>query len=784
MGSPLQNLTLRPGRRTLLGAMLVLLLWPALMIFPYTPETYLDASWQETLVHAHTRGWQFGRDIIFTWGPWGFLHSIFHLGDAAATARLTWELGGKLLLALGLLAGTRQLSPGRQAGFVAVCLLCAPVFQDTAYLLFITIAVLAGLLRPGVHRAELLAFVAVLAFLAQIKFTYALLAGAGVALACAVQLYHRRWVPAALAGGGFVTAFVAWWLAAGQNPDNIVPYLRRSWEISTGYADAMSMDESLAVFLCGLTVLALQGAVVWQIWRRQTDRALAAATALFLLAVWFLAWKHGFTRADGHVMGFFLYALPVTVAVPALCPPVPRRLWLDMAVVPCLAGLWFFDPALLPKLPGEAISRLKVNVTAAFHSPRLPAAWRAELERARTTAALPAIQRAVGDATVDVYNYEQGVALLNGLNFSPRPVFQSYSAYTSRLAARNLRHYQSAAAPAFLLWHHSTIDERFPTLDDAPLIAELPRGYREVLTEGDFLLLQRTSPLPAAPLARELLHQQKVALGETIPVPFLPDCALWLQIFADPTRLGRLRSLLYKPALLTMTVEEVTGRQTTWRLLPRIAEDGFLLTPFLETQSDFAAYLRGRGRKQIRSLRLNAPGGGGEFWKGAEVRFHALRGLPVENDAAYQELVEQGITNVAPGKVTAPAPLEIFSAGSGKAALLHAPATMEFAVPAGTTRLQAGFGLRPGAYGEGGNTDGVEFSVVAAWPDGRTETLWRRWLDPVRHSTDRGTQTIELALPANPPAALVLHTKPGLAMRPDWDWSYWTRIKFLPAATP
>jgi hypothetical protein len=780
MGSPLQNFSLRPGRRTLLGASLVLFLWPALMIFPYTPETYLDASWQEVLVHAHTRGWQFGRDIIFTWGPWGFLHSIFHLGDAAAVTRLTWELGGKLLLAAGLVAGTRHLPPARQAGFVAAVVLCAPVFQDTAYLLFITIAVLAVLLRPGAHRAELLAFVAVLAFLAQIKFTYALLAGTGVALACAGHLYHRRWLPAALGGGGFVVAFVAWWLAAGQNPDHIVPYLRRSWEISTGYADAMSMDESLAVFLCGLAVLALQGAVVWQIWRRQADHALAAGMGLFLIAVWFLAWKHGFTRADGHVMGFFLYALPVTVALPALCLPVPRARWLPLAIVPCLAGLWFFDPALLPKLPGEAVSRLKVNLLAAFHAPRLPAAWRAELAGARGPHALPAVRRAVGDATIDVYNYEQGVALLNGLNFSPRPVFQSYSAYTSRLAARNLRHYQSAEAPAFLLWHHSTIDERFPTMDDAPLVAELPRGYREVLSEGGFLLLQRTAPLPAAPLARELLHRQKVTLGETIPVPAIPDGALWLQVFADPTRLGRLRALLYKPARLTLTVEEVTGRQTTWRLLPRIAEDGFLLTPFLETQSDFAAYLRGRGRKQIRALRLDAPDGGGEFWKGAEVRFHALRGLSVENEAAYQELVEQGIAHIAPGKVTAPAPLEVFSAGPDKAALLHAPAAMEFAVPAGTARLQAGFGLRPGAYSQGGNSDGVEFSVVATWPDGRTETLWRRWLDPVRHSADRGTQPLELTLPANPPSSLVLHTKPGPAMRTDWDWSYWTRIKFLP----
>ncbi len=784
MGSPLQDLKPRPSRRILLDVVLVLLLWPVLMIFPSAPETYLDASWQETLVYAHAQGWQFGRDLIFTWGPWGFLNSIFHFGDAAAVTRLGWELGGKLLLVVGLLAGTRRLSPGRQAVFAVVCALCLPVFQDAAYLLFITVAVLAGLLRPGAQRGVMLAIVVALAFLAQIKFTYALLVGAGVGLAGVVHLSRRQWLAAGLLGGGFLLAYLGWWLAAGQNPDNIVPYLRRSWEVSTGYAEAMSADESLAVFLCGLAVLAFHGAFVWQIWRRQTDRALAAGTVLFLLAVWFLAWKHGFTRADGHVMGFFFYALPVALVLPVLCfPEVPRWSWLDLAVLPCLAGLWFFEPGLPLKLPASALSRLQVNIPAAWHITTLPAAWRAELERARTANALPTIRRAVGAASVDVFNYEQGVALLNGLNFSPRPVFQGYSAYTSRLAGRNLHHYQSAA-PDYVLWHHSSIDDRFPTLDDAPLVAELARAYRPVLTEDDFLLLQRTAPFPAAPLARELLQRQTVALGESLAVPAVSDCALWVQIFPDATQLGRLRALLYKPAMLNLTVEEVTGRQTTWRLLPRIAEDGFLLQPFLETQSDFGAYLRGRGRKQIRSLRIDASAGDGEFWKGAEVRFLALRGLPIENEAAYLELVEAGVTNLAPGKVAAPAPLEIFSLGTDKAALLHAPARMEFTLPAGTARLTASFGLRPGAYDQGGHTEGVEFRVTATWLDGRTETLWRRWLDPVHHSVDRGVQSMEITLPASRPATVILQTGPGPTGNTQWAWSYWTQIKFSPAPVP
>jgi hypothetical protein len=783
MGPPLPTNGSPARPPWLLGTALVAVLWPALMVFPYAPETYLDASWQLTLLHAHVQGWQFGRDVIFTWGPWGFLNSVFHLGEAAAGPRLAWEIGGKLLMAAGLVAAIRTLRPVRQVLIVIACVLCASVFQDAAYQVFITVAGLLLLRSPRRPWGEELAYVALLAFLGLFKFTYLLLAAAGIGLAVAARLWLREWRPAAWLAGGFLAALLGGWLAAGQNPDNLVPYLRRSWEVSSGYPDAMAMEETFGVFLSGLALLGLAGAFLWRLARTANRSIATLAATLFLALAWLLAWKHGFTRADGHVLGFFLYALPLAVLLPGWFFPGRRWHWLDAAVIPCLTGLWLFDAAQLQALPGLALTRLRVNAVATFNSPRLPPAWQAELERARAAANLPAIRRAVGHATVDVYNYEQGVALLNGLNFKPRPVFQGYSAYTARLAGRNLRFYQSPAAPEYLLWHHSSIDERFPATDDAQLLAELPRGYRPVLSEGEFLLLRREKPLLAAPLARELIHRQIVGLGEPLAVPPTAGTALWVQVFSSATTLGKLRALFYKPAALNLTVEEVTGRRTTWRLLPRVAEDGFLLQPFVETQSDFAAFLRGRGRKQIRSVQLDAPAGR-DFWKGGEIRFHALRELPIENDALHVEFVEQGVANAVPARVESPAALEFFDADNARAVLSHAPSALAFTPPAGATRLQAGFGLRPGAYTDGAHTDGVDFSVTATWPDGRTAVLWRRFLDPVRHSADRGTQALDLALPPDLPASLVLRTGPGPAGRTDWDWSYWTGIRFTPSAQP
>ena len=66
------------------AALLTLALALSLFSVPNPPNAKLDGSWQEMLVHAHAHGIQFGGDLVFTWGPWGFLCSLYHLGGEGA----------------------------------------------------------------------------------------------------------------------------------------------------------------------------------------------------------------------------------------------------------------------------------------------------------------------------------------------------------------------------------------------------------------------------------------------------------------------------------------------------------------------------------------------------------------------------------------------------------------------------------------------------------------------------------------------------------------------------
>ena len=99
------------------GIILTLALGLSLMGYPGPPNAGLDGSWQEMLVHAHGAGLQFGKDIIFTWGPWGFLGTHFHLGSVAAVPILVWQTAGQFLVALCLINLTWRLSLVRRLVF-------------------------------------------------------------------------------------------------------------------------------------------------------------------------------------------------------------------------------------------------------------------------------------------------------------------------------------------------------------------------------------------------------------------------------------------------------------------------------------------------------------------------------------------------------------------------------------------------------------------------------------------------------------------------------------------
>jgi hypothetical protein len=88
------------------------------------------------------------------------------------------------------------------------------------------------------------------------------------------------------------------------------------------------------------------------------------------------------------------------------------------------------------------------------------------------------------------------------------------------------------------------------------------------------------------------------------------------------------------------------------------------------------------------------------------------------------------------------------------------------------------FGLLPGAYQNGNDTDGVEFVIEFVSASGRTTELLRRFLDPMRQEADRPAQRFTLEPPKEKGGKLIFRALPGPRGSQSFDWSYWTDVSF------
>ena len=322
-------------------------------------------------------------------------------------------------------------------------------------------------------------------------------------------------------------------------------------------------------------------------WRGSKDPLAQTPGICLLGAGIFLAWKEGFVRADNHVVTFLLYAFFIAATMPAFL----RVSWekrflfflltaatLVFALVPFTMQYTTFVAAIRV----GAIPKLTDTFTALFTPAEFKRRLEAHLESRRRAALLPRMAAIVGDAPVGVLNYDQDVAILNGFNYRPHPVFQDYSAYTPELQRMNSVFFDSEEAPEYVLWRYGTIDLRFPTLDDGQIVLRILDSYLPVTKEKEYVLWRRNA-LRGHGYSLNRQAEIKGSLGQWIPIP---NNATWLKIELHETRFGTVRKFLCRASVPCIDIRLEDGQTLRYRLLPGNAFSGFVVNPLLQSEAD------------------------------------------------------------------------------------------------------------------------------------------------------------------------------------------------------
>ena len=217
--------------------------------FPQIPlnTRTLDASWQAVLGYAHKTEMQFGRDIVFTYGPLGYLSNEC-FSPYAPVARLFFEVVFGIVIATGFcLLAWRVPRPWRFVLLAFFIFLASPLHWDGdalyADLGLFTWGLLCFLESGPRLRAYVLALVGLSVIGALVKFTFLILGVFTIGLvACDLFLRGSRRLAAGMVFG-FILGLLVFWRLLGQDLSGLGRYLATSLDIAAGYNSAMGLPE-------------------------------------------------------------------------------------------------------------------------------------------------------------------------------------------------------------------------------------------------------------------------------------------------------------------------------------------------------------------------------------------------------------------------------------------------------------------------------------------------------------------------------------------------------------
>jgi hypothetical protein len=598
-----------------------LLLYLAVATFPaeFRPIVPgLDPSWVYAINELPYTDAVFGRDVVFSFGPLGYLFLPVDLGSNLLQAATLWVVGQVMILAVAVHHYRRSGRIEPLVAFALLVLVAGTIGQLEEYRILVLLG-LALSVAPSDRTTWTVAtaFAAVLAgVLAFTRLSTGVASVAMLALPTAAWLIRRdirpRQAVLVVVLPFLVTTAVLTTLLFGS-PGGLFSWIAASLEYTSGYAEAMSYPgPGLLPLLAGAGVGTF--VVTAAVMARRAPAVTPVALALGALLA--LALRHGVVRHHARfVPAIVLGGIAVVVLVAAtrraavqgaIAGAVVLLLALGAATVPECFCPW--QPAKLGPAQGwdGLVSLLRLGDTRA----RLAA--ESALRLAEDRLPEPYVAETRG-GTVGVIPWEIAFMPANDLRWQPNPVIQTYSAYTPELDRKTAEHFTSPAAPRGLLVQFVEIDVRHPML-------VAPAMWRTILSRyspsglpparGSWgrvaLLHRRVQPVELAPRP---IGSSSARVGRWVEVP-ASDRLVFGSIRLQPGLVGRLARLLYRIDPVFIDLRFADGGTVTARFIPSTAENGLLLNRLPMTLDDLLGLYSGTPPQEITAFRIHGPGVG------------------------------------------------------------------------------------------------------------------------------------------------------------------------------
>lgn len=549
----------------------------------------IDASYIFAFNYFFSNNIQIGKDILFSFGPLGFL---------------LWpqSQGNNLLIAMIIVYLTKYI-------FIFMSLYIFNIVQNVMTIKkWIVITILTYIIASTISTHDLFIFLTLqFLILYYIKKNLFFLIASSIVVGIALLikssmgiisllyllsfsvyfLWKKNYTIIFYSLLGTTITFILIWALLYENMSGIGTYLYATLELSRGNSTAMTINPNNNWWLfSGFVLLFLSFPLLKK-----------EKIALFLFLVSLLpiaaAFKYAVARED-HIFYFSNFLIQFIFIIFIITKKFTFKEFLHLSVMYLLFILFIFKTPYKNNIKNHFehyVSALKVN-TADFINYKNNTS---QLNMKSKILLHPFIldkadKVLIGDKSVDTYPLDTAYIAANNLNWTPRPIFQSYISYTPYLDKKNADFFNSPLAPEFIIWHRKhwggevlSLDNRYLLNDEPFTIKAILSNYKVIVKRDSYLILKRSINR----LSSKVIATKSYRWNQWIEVPQVQSnkgsSILIAKTNIPRSIIQKIKKLLYKEFEVYISYKFNNGEEEHYRVVVDTAKDGLWISPLLNT---------------------------------------------------------------------------------------------------------------------------------------------------------------------------------------------------------
>jgi hypothetical protein len=541
----------------------------------------LDSSYVWAFNHLFANDYGKLTDLIYPFGPLGFLKMPVPIGDNLEIGLLVFSIL-KLLFMAALLAVFHSARDSASDIIISAIIVLLISYVSDIDLIITGLCVVSGIIFLRNHK---MIFILAAALLGTMGFcikasigvnSFTVTAGI-IILSYVTNKDLKRFLLLIIITLALI--FISG-LAVFGNLKGFPHYLYNSARLITDYSTALAIYPENNWIALGIFIISV---IIFPVVAREKE---VVSIWFILLLPIFIIWKHSITREDITHNRIMLYFL---IFYWGLLTGILKEKKLFLLLIPVISILAFYRN--MANIQGYSGYKIEIAGINNFYSSiiDLPSFRKKyqelsvqNLEASKLSQDLTGV---IGNSTIDFYPWELSYVPANGLNWLPRKTLQSgsFSRWLDRQSASSLE----KTTPEYLLFHYpgGSVSGRFDSFDQRYLLNDEPITIITILNKfspeilyDKFVLLKRVSsdrlsePVETGRISTEW--------NTWIDVPEFGESIGRVKFTSKINLLGGIKQVFYKGDACYIDYQFGENQILTYRFNQLNAKDGLWLNPF------------------------------------------------------------------------------------------------------------------------------------------------------------------------------------------------------------